>query len=173
MSHLWVKWSHDHISLLIFRLKIDGNVKFEKSIDSVKNSKLSNYPIFRNNNFISIPRIWLFDWLWNWLGVRILKWSQIDFHFWRWLIYDYGMKFKKMTKKIFKVVIILIGLHTFVTNFRLKTRLFTIKWLLLFWFLKFLGTYCALIRISRISIDESKRSKINTENLVSLISNTL
>ena len=85
-SFIWVKWSHDHNSLLIFRLKIDGNVKFEKSIDSVKNSKLSNYPIFRNNNFISIPRIWLFDWLWNWLGVRILKWSQIDFHFWRWFI---------------------------------------------------------------------------------------
>ena len=101
---------------MIFRLKIDGNVKFEKSIDSVKNSKLSNYLIFRINNFISIPRIWLFDWLWNWLGVRILKWSQIDFHFWRWFIFMIfwgitGQIEKSKVGCVFPMVAVCILLH--------------------------------------------------------------
>ena len=94
-------------------------------IDSVKNSKLSNYPTFRNNNFISIPRIWLFDWLWNWLGVRILKWSQIDFHFWRWFI---CMIFLGITgqigksKKKWTLVILLVDFYEKNNEFRTENR---------------------------------------------------
>ena len=124
-------------SSIVFVLIIDKN--FMAMTDSSnRRNRIVEDPNSSNIPKTSIPWKWSY-WLCNWLGVRILKWSQIDFHFWRWLIYDYGMKFKKMTKKIFKEVIILIGLHTFVTNFRLKTRLFTIKWLLLFWFSKFWG----------------------------------